>query len=74
MLQEWDCLSDEAQLAVGQEALRRATHMVATKAEQLAFEIESGLLRDKGGPDALRLLAALVRAISNDPWIGAGLA
>ncbi len=74
MLQEWDCLSDEAQLAIGQEALRRATNLVAAQADQLAYEIESGLLRDKGGPDALRLLSALVRAMCNDPWIGAGLA
>jgi hypothetical protein len=73
MVQDWDCLSDELQITIGQEALRRATDTLASQAEQLACEIESGLLRDKGGPDALRLLAALMRAMCNDPWIGAGL-
>ena len=58
---EWDLLSDEAQLALSGEALRRAVDTLAGQAELLADEIETGGLADRGGPEALRLLAAVVR-------------
>jgi hypothetical protein len=72
MVADWDSLSDELQLALGKEALRRAAHAIAGQAESLAGEIECGCLMDRGGPDALRLLAAIVRATGPDPWVGAG--
>ncbi len=61
MLQNWSALSDDAQLALSREALLRAADAIAHQAEMLAHEMEQGSLRDRGGPDALRLLAAVVR-------------
>jgi hypothetical protein len=39
---------------------------LAEHAEMLAAEMEDGALRDRGGPDALRLFAALVRTTHDD--------
>ncbi|HEY1930519.1 MAG TPA: hypothetical protein VGG99_00765 [Acetobacteraceae bacterium] len=72
MLAEWNKLSDALQLTLSQEALRRAAETIAGQAEVLAEEIESGALADRGGPDALRLLAMVVRAAEPDPYAGAG--
>jgi hypothetical protein len=61
MLRDWHALSDDMQLALTQLALLRAAETIAQQAELLAEEMEVGHLRDRGGPDALRLLAAVVR-------------
>jgi hypothetical protein len=74
MLPDWDTLPDEVQIALGREALKRAADSIASQAEFLAGEIECGSLADRGGPDALRLLAAIVRASGRDPWPVAGAA
>jgi hypothetical protein len=55
-------LSTDAQTALHREAQRLAAEEIASQAELLAGEMEAGGLVDRGGPDALRLLAALVRA------------
>ena len=65
MLSDWDLLSDDLQLALSREAMRRASYALATQAQQLAEEIEHGTIVDRGGPDALRLLATVV-LIGND--------
>ncbi len=65
MLPDWNVMSDDLQLAVTREALNLAAETIASQAELLAFEIESGGLNDRGGPDALRLLAAIVRVGDN---------
>lgn len=62
---DWSLMSDELQLVVSREALLRASTIVAEQAELLAAEIEIGRLADRGGADALRLLAAIVR-LNND--------
>jgi hypothetical protein len=61
MLTDWNLLSDELQLMVSREALRRAADVLAEQADDLASEMETGSLSDRGGPEALRLLAAVVR-------------
>ena len=61
LIPDWDLLSVDLQLALSSEALRRAVEAVADQAELLAGEMEMGVLADRGGPDALRLLAAVVR-------------
>ena len=61
MLTDWSMLSDEMQLALSREALRQAAETFASQAEVLAVEIDEGNLADRGGADALRLLAAVVR-------------
>ena len=58
---EWSALSDEVQLALSREALCHAAETFASQAEVLAGEIDDGSLADRGGADALRLLAAVVR-------------
>ena len=62
MLTDWNALSDNVQLHLAQQALRHATETIAGQAETLAGVMEDGELQDRGGPDALRLLAAVVRA------------
>jgi hypothetical protein len=62
----WDRLTEPLQLMVASAALRRAAASIAFQAETLAREMESGGLEDRGGPDALRLLAAVVRVTSED--------
>jgi Mor family transcriptional regulator len=64
--QNWSALTDELQLVLAREALRRAADTLADHAELLAIEMETGALRDQGGPDALRLFAAVVRATALD--------
>ena len=74
MLRDWDCLSDESQLALSSAAMLRAADAVAGQAELLADEMEAGVLADRGGPDALRLLAAMVRELCRRGTVPAGLA
>jgi hypothetical protein len=66
MLPHWNNLSDETQLALSRAALCRAAETIAGQAEILAGEMEAGFLADRGGPDALRLLAAVVRVAGRD--------
>jgi hypothetical protein len=61
MVRDWNLLSDDLQLALAREAIRRAAETIAGQAEVLAKEMETGGLIDRGGPDALRLLANVVR-------------
>jgi hypothetical protein len=61
MVTDWNLLSEKLQLVLSHEALRQAAHTIAWQAEVLAAEIESGSLVDRGGPEALRLLASVVR-------------
>jgi hypothetical protein len=72
MLSNWNLLSEELQLALSREALRRAAEIIAGQAEVLAREMEGGGLTDRGGPDALRLLAAVVRVTDRDALEPAG--
>lgn len=69
---EWNQLPDEMQLVLTREALRRAAETLAEHAELLAVEIEEGALHDRGGPDALRLFAAVVRATQQDGFAVVG--
>lgn len=74
MVQDWNLLSDDLQLALSREALRRAADTIAEQAEVLAAEMEMGGLIDRGGPDALRLLANVVRINGEGSLSAAGLA
>jgi hypothetical protein len=69
---DWNQLPDEMQLVLTREALRRAAETLAEHAELLAVEIEAGSLTDRGGPEALRLFAAVVRATQEDGFAVAG--
>ncbi len=64
----WNALPDDLQLTLSREALRRAAETLAGHAELLASEMEDGCLIDQGGPEALRLFAAVVRATNNEAF------
>jgi hypothetical protein len=72
MLSNWNLLDDDLQLTLAREAMRRAAETIAGQAELLAQEMEQGGLADRGGPDALRLLAAVVRATGHSDFATAG--
>jgi len=72
MLTDWNLLSEELQLMVSREALRHAADLIAGQADELAWEMESGGLSDHGGPEALRLLAAVVRVTGEADMAVAG--
>ena len=72
MLSDWNLLSDELQLTLSREALQQAVLSIASQAEVLASEMEIGSLADRGGPEALRLLAAVVRMAGQDTSCPAG--
>lgn len=65
---DWNLLTDDVQLTLSREALRRAAETLADHAEILAREMEDGTLLDRGGPDALRLFAAVVRATNREAF------
>jgi hypothetical protein len=71
---EWNALSDGLQLTLAREAMQRAAQAIAGQAESLAGEIECGSLGDRGGPEALRLLATLLRLSARDPLLPCGTA
>jgi len=70
----WHALPDDLQLTLSREALRRAAETLAEHAELLATEMEAGTLLDQGGPEALRLFAAVVRATNRDGFATVGSA
>ncbi len=72
MFLEWSRLSEDQQIELSREALCLAAANVASQAEVLADEIESGNLADRGGPDALRLFAAVVRGGCHDAFVPVG--
>jgi len=72
LLSNWHQLSDKAQLALTRAALVKAAETLALQAETLAREMEAGCIRDLGGPDALRLFAAVVRINGQDGFATAG--
>ena len=71
---DWDRLPDSLQLHLADAAMRRAASSIAGQAESLAGEIEDGALPDRGGAEALRLLAALLRLAARDTLAPCGAA
>ena len=72
MLPGWNQLSEDLQIALSREALHRAAATIASQAGVLADEMECGGLADRGGADALRLFAAVVRVTDRDEMVPAG--
>ncbi len=69
---DWALLSEPLQLAVAREALARAAETIAGQAMVLAEEMEEGALPNRGGPEALRLFAAVVRVTGREVIPAAG--
>ena len=63
MIANWNTLPETLQLYLAQQAFHQAAETIAGQAETLAREFEDGTLADRGGAEALRLMAAVVRAI-----------
>ena len=72
MFTDWNCLPEVLQIALSRAAFHRAAATIAEQAEVLAEEMECGSLADRGGPDALRLFAAVVRVGGQDELTPAG--
>lgn len=72
MMTDWNLLSEPLQLHLAKQAMHHAVEQVAGQAETLAGEMDVGGLADRGGADALRLLAAVVRATGRSPGLSAG--
>ncbi len=66
----WDSLTGDIQLHLAQQAMDRAAAAIVTQAECLAGEMEDGAIADRGGAEALRLLAAVVRVTRRPPAAG----
>lgn len=73
-MSDWNALPEALQLYLAQQAFRQAAHTIAGQAEVLAQEFDEGGLADRGGAEALRLMAAIVRAIGPGPAAAAGQA
>jgi hypothetical protein len=63
---DWNYLPEPLQLALSRAALHRAAEIIARQAETLAGDMEAGSLQDRGGPEALRLLAAVIRTTRDE--------
>jgi hypothetical protein len=74
MFFDWDALPDDLQLTLSRAALSRAVVTIATQAEVFADEIECGNVADRGGAEALRLFAAVIRIGALDELPTAGRA
>jgi hypothetical protein len=61
---EWHALSDELQLLLAQQAMKRASFIIADQADLFAAQFASATLVDRGAADALRLFAVLLRETS----------
>lgn len=68
---DWLSLSEETQLRIATAALRRATARLVAQAEGMAEMYDEGGLSDRGGADALRLLARLLRLETEEKAAGA---
>ncbi len=72
MLTDIAVLSEDARLALSRAALREAAQAIAERAVLLAQEMEEGSVADLGGPEALRLFAAVIRMFSQDALVPVG--
>ncbi len=72
MRPSWNSLPEDDQLSLAHAALSRASTLIFEQAETLATEIETGMLSDRGGADALRLLVGILRMAGNEPLPAAG--
>ena len=72
MFADWNQMPEDLQIGLAREALSRAVAMIAEQAEALADEFERGTFTDRGGPNALRLFAAVVRIDGADELAPAG--
>ncbi len=68
----WYRIPEEYQLELADQSLRRAVMLIAEQADSLASAMEAGDLKDRGGPDALRVLGHLMRMAGREHLPPAG--
>jgi hypothetical protein len=61
---EWHSISEELQLALAKQAMRRASVIIADQADLFAVQFANATLQDRGAAEAIRLFAALLRETS----------
>jgi hypothetical protein len=66
----WHGLDDATQLDLTRAALMQAAGTIAEQAETLAAAFDDGGLADRGGADALRLFARVLRALHTETAMG----
>jgi hypothetical protein len=68
MVADKNILSDDMQALLQREAMRQAAGIIARQAEFLAEEMIEGVLYDRGGPNALRLMAGIIRVNGSETF------
>ena len=66
MIADWNALSKASQLHLAGEAHLQASVSIARQAEELAQEFEAGVIADRGGAKALRLMSAALRSLLSE--------
>jgi hypothetical protein len=61
---EWHGISEELQLALATQAMRRAATIIADQADLFAVQFANATLQDRGAVEALKLFATLLRETS----------
>ena len=64
-MDQWTCLPTPVRLWVAESAMARAAKLLAKEAESLAAEIDDDLISDRGGAEALRYFARIIRAAAS---------
>jgi hypothetical protein len=58
---DWDDLTTDTQVRLARSAIQLAAAILARHADALAEQMENGTLDNRSGPEALRLLAMVMR-------------
>jgi hypothetical protein len=63
---EWHAISEDLQLVLANQAMRRAAFIIADQADLLAIQFATATLQDRGAAEALKLFAILLRETSSE--------
>ena len=69
---EWHLISEELQLVLANQAMRRASTIIADQADLLAVQFATAILQDRGAAEALKLFAVLLRETSAECLVPIG--
>jgi hypothetical protein len=69
---EWHLISEELQLVLANQAMRRASTIIADQADLFAVQFATAVLQDRGAAEALKLFAVLLRETSAECLVPIG--
>jgi hypothetical protein len=69
---EWHLISEELQLVLANQAMRRASTIIADQADLFAVQFATHILQDRGAAEALKLFAVLLRETSAECLVPIG--